>query len=478
MKKILLVLLLIGATFGLAACKTKGPVSQDYEVLSIAELKAAENVEVTFRIPFGSDIQKVIQEMIDSFEEEYPNVTITLQVYSGYDNMKETTIYDINGGSTPTMIVGYPDHFAEYLITGSIISLDKFINAEDPAIGYSKEEIEDFVPGYIAENRQFDKDKDFRGLPFNKSTEVLYYNKDFFDKYNLQAPQTWEEVEQLSKQIYEIVAELEDNTYSWLPNIKTNLKDGKFMPMMYDSSGNLFTTIIHQFDGKYTSQVYRENGVIHLQQGILSFVDDPKAKEALTYLQKLSNDRVFNVPDFWEELYGSGFFNEGRILMNIGSSGGVSHYGTAKSRIAVAPIPYKDENHKYVIQQGTNVTIFAGASDLEKLAAWLFIKHMLTPENTAMFAMNTGYFPVRKSAYELPEYVEFLENPTPAQKNYSLVNNIAKEYSENGWNYFVDPAWSGSSSVRAEVGTAVVQILVNKADVQTAFNDAKNRYAK
>ncbi len=476
MKKILLVVLLIGATFSLAACGKKRTTSS-YEVLSVAELKAAEEVNVTFRIPFGDAIQKVINEMIDSFNVEYPNVNITLDYFSGYDKMKEATIYEINGGITPTMIVGYPDHFAEYLITGSIISLDKFINAEDPVIGYSEAELADFLPGYIAENRQFDSNKAYRGLPFNKSTEVLYYNKDFFETYDLEVPETWDDLIALSAQIQTIVSTLEDNSHSWLPNIKTNLSKGQFLPMMYDSTGNLFTTIIHQFDGNYTSQVYRDNGVINLQQGILSFVEDKKAQDALTFLQTLANDKMLNVPDYWEELYGSGFFNDGRILMNIGSTAGISHYSTAKSSIGIAPIPYKDADHKYVIQQGTNVAIFANATDLEKLAAWLFIKHMLTPENTADFAMKTGYLPVRKSSYDLESYVEFLENPAPIDKSTSAIHNATLEYSKNGWNYFVDPAWSGSSTVRTEVGTALVQILVNKADVKQALKEARDRYA-
>ena len=54
------------------------------------------------------------------------------------------------------------------------------------------------------------------------------------------------------------------------------------------------------------------------------------------------------------------------------------------------------------------------ASDLQKLAAWLFIKHMLTPENTASFAITTGYMPVRSSAYELQDYKDFLNGPTLA----------------------------------------------------------------
>ena len=104
-------------------------------------LKAQEfgSVKVSFRIPFGQNIQAIIQEFIDEFETEYPSVDIELDVVSGYDEMKEATIQDINGGKVPTMTVGYPDHFAEYLITKSIIALDNFI--EDEKVGYTQDEL-------------------------------------------------------------------------------------------------------------------------------------------------------------------------------------------------------------------------------------------------------------------------------------------------------------------------------------------------
>ncbi|HHU55855.1 MAG TPA: extracellular solute-binding protein [Acholeplasmataceae bacterium] len=470
MKKLLSFVIVLVAVLVLSGCQ-RG-YSSDYEVLTIEQLKAEEKVEITFRIPFGTAIKNVIDELVESFNEEYPNVFVDVQVISGYDEMKDATILHVGGGNAPTLSVGYPDHFAEYLITESIIPLDKFINADDPRIGYSKEEIEDFLPGYLAENRQFDSKQSFIGLPFNKSTEALYYNKEFFDEFDLKVPETWAEVEDVAEEIYAIVEDIEDGEYSFLGNIATNLEEGTFLPMMYDSTGNLFTTIIHQFGGKYTEAIVRANGVTDVQRGKIAFKDDAKAKEALTYLQNLAKKNVMNVPEAWEGMYGSNFFINGQILMNVGSTAGASHYSNSIAEWAVAPIPYHDEDHKFVIQQGTNLCIFSQASDMEKLAAWLLIKHFLTPENTAYFAMKTGYMPVRASAYELDEYKEFIEDDTD---NFAKVHRATSEYSKGGWNYFVDAAWAGSNKVRQECGTAVTQILVLQTDVQKAFNDAVGR---
>ena len=477
MKKLFVLILTLVAAVALVGCGGNGPAvdngiaESNYTVETVENLKAQpeDSILVSFRIPFGTNIQAVIREFADEFEAEYPSVKIELDVVSGYDEMKEATIQDINGGKVPTMTVGYPDHFAEYLITKSIISLDKFIADEN--VGYTEEELNDFLPGYIKENRQFDNAGSYVGLPFNKSTEALYYNVEFFEEFGLEVPETWEEMEALCARIMEIVATLEDNQYSWLGNIKTNLANGEFIPCLYDSGGNLFTTIIHQFGGKYTESIYKSNGIVDVQKGNLGFPTSPEAKEALTYLQGLANKGYFNMPDSMELSYGSYAYNVGKCIMNIGSTGGSGYYSDAICSTGVAPIPYKDADHKNVIQQGTNVCIMSQASDLQKLAAWLFIKHMLTPENTAEFAIVTGYMPVRQSAYDLPEYLDFLEGPTTAAK----VHQATAKYAQQGYEYFVDAAWAGSSNVRTECQTALSQILVDKANIEQALQEAVNR---
>ncbi len=473
MKKILVFVVMLLALVAAVGCRK--PHTSEYKVLTIDELKAAPSIEISFRVPFAEGIRNAIQDLIDSFNVEYPNVNITLDHVSGYDPMKESIIQDIAGGKAPTMAVGYPDHFAEYLITESIINLKDFMSASDPVIGYSQTEMDDFLPGYLEENRQFARSGGYHGLPFNKSTEVMYYNVDFFETFDLEVPKTWAELEVVSAAAYNIVAGLTDTSYAWMGKIKTNIDKGEFMTAMYDSSSNYFITMVREFGGEYTGELFLEDGIVDVQRGAIKFVNNAKAKDALTYVKKLSTDKVISIPDIWEQLYGSNMFINSQVLLNIGSSAGASNYSKAIAKWAVAPIPYKDADHKYVIQQGTNVAIFSQATDLQKLAAWLFIKHCLTPENTVYFARKTSYMPVRKSAYDLPSYTNFLTNPSPAEIGASKVHNATIEYAKEGWTYFVDPAWAGSAKVRTEVGTALAQIVVYKKDVQTAFDEALGR---
>jgi ABC-type glycerol-3-phosphate transport system substrate-binding protein len=70
-------------------------------------------------------------------------------------------------------------------------------------MGLSQRQINDFIPGYYNEGKQFGDGKMYT-LPLSKSTEVLYYNADFFAEHGLTPPKTWDELETLCARIKEI----------------------------------------------------------------------------------------------------------------------------------------------------------------------------------------------------------------------------------------------------------------------------------
>ena len=478
MKKLLFLFLTLAFSLALLGCnggaKVSGSIADDnYTVETVENLNAQEfgSVKIVFRIPFGQKIQAIINEFIDEFETLYPSVDVELDVVGGYTECKDATVNDISGGKVPTLTVGYPDHFAEFLISKSLISLDKFIY--DPNVGYTEDELADFLPDYITENRQFDNKGTFVGLPYNKSTEALYYNKDFFDHFNLELPETWEDMEALCAQILDIVNNqiTDKDEFYWLGDIKGNLAKGEFVPCLIDSGGNLFTTIIHQFGGKYTESIYKSNGLVDIQRGNLRFHTSAEALEGLEYLQGLANKGYINMPDLMEKDFGSELFNQGKAVMNIGSTAGSSYYAESICTTGVGLLPYKTSDRKAVIQQGTNICIFSKTTDLQKLAAWLFIKYMIEPENTCRLATATGYMPVRQSTYELPQYKSFLKGIELAAR----VHEATTQYTQKGYSFFVDAAWAGSSTVREECETAMIQMLVNKTDISQALQDALGR---
>ena len=195
--------------------------------------------------------------------------------------------------------------------------------------------------------------------------------------------------------------------------------------------------------------------------------------------------------------------------MNVGSSAGTYNCvsDAALYDIGHAPIPYKDAEHKAVIQQGTNLAMLdpnnGTVTPLERLASWLLIKH-LTGEGNTVFAKDASYLPVRQSARSNQSYNNFL-NPiyvnvstnekepdykwvtkdsydaaAGSPQKYVIVDakglskvdaaKTAIEVYDNTWTKFVDPAFVGSSDIRAKVGDIMVQVTKTGKTVQEAID--------
>lgn len=496
MRKLFSLVFILGLALVLSACGTRR--SSLVNLVSMEDFEAQTDIQITFRVSFGQTITPHVQNLIDDFNEKYDNVTCTMEVVGGYDNLLKQTKLDVQGNTAPTMVIGYPDHIAAYLLSDGVVPLDDFMASEE--VGFTEDDMNDFIPSYLEENNKFDARGTYFSLPFNKSTEVLVYNKAFFDYFDLDVPTTWQEVDTVAKEIVGIVKSGDaDNT--WSPGLTMSTMND-FIPINYDSNSNYFITTAHQWNGPYTSSALKADDSVDLEKGKMDFADstlNANTVAGLTFMKTMADYTyggnpapLVTTPEYWEELYGSNPFKQGKCVMTIGSTAGVSNnQGGVATNLGYAPIPYDEVNAiKTVIQQGTNVAILSQADDYQRMAAWLFIKHCLSLEGTISFAVGTGYFPVRNSAYsydaEIAEgvseindqakvYYDFLNTPTIEQIAKSKVAQVIKTYKDLGYTYYVDPAWSGSADVRLEVGIAMVQILIDKIAIETALTDAKNR---
>ena len=105
--------------------------------------------------------------------------------------------------------------------------------------------------------------------------------------------------------------------------------------------------------------------------------------------------RLLNEAGTFREEMISGFVAAyGRYLRRVPGAAGVVANG--------APVP----GHVSVVIGGGSIWMSAGFSEEEEEAAWYFLKHLVSPESTAYWHINTGYFPVDRRALELDEVKE------------------------------------------------------------------------
>jgi ABC-type glycerol-3-phosphate transport system substrate-binding protein len=170
--------------------------------------------------------------------------------------------------------------------------------------------------------------------------------------------------------------------------------------------------------------------------------------------------------------------------MCVGSSGGASYQmsnndtedGTFAFEVGVAPIPQADNNNRKVISQGPSLCILKGGNttDQQILASWLFVKFLTTNvEFQAEFSMASGYMPVLKSVTENENYAAWLNKGNGYEY---LVAKCVQVGIDGRDDYFVSPAFNGSSTARSQVGALMLKCLSGEAKddaaVDTLINDA------
>ena len=393
-------------------------------------------VTIKFYHTMGANLREVLDAYIVKFNELYPNITIEHSQVGGYDDVKSQISQEITVGNQPHIAYCYPDHVAMYNLAKAVLTMDELIaskvevtraDGSKEIMGLTDEQIADFIPGYYAEGKAFGDNKMYT-LPLSKSTEVLYYNKTFFEANNLKVPTTWDEMEEVCKKIKEI--------------------DPTSIPLGYDSEANWFITMCEQYGSPYTSAT----GDRFL----------------------FANDTNYNFVQKFAEWYNKGYVTTKELsggytselftasgdaiksYMSIGSTGGATHQrpdmvdGKYPFDVGIATIPQVNPAAPKVISQGPSLCIFKKANAQEVYASWLFVKFLTTNTNfQASFSMASGYSPVIKSVKANAVYSDWLSKANGGDFIAAFSTKVCLDQ-ENA--YYVSPAFNGSSTARDQVG--------------------------
>ena len=434
--------------------------------VSVAEEAApaydGSEVTITFYHTMGSNLTTVLDAYIAEFNAIYPNIHIEYTSVGGYDDVRDQISKEIPEGIQPNIAYCYPDHVALYNLAKAVQTLDAYIESDavitradgtTEVMGLTEEQKADFIEGYYNEGREFG-DGLMYTMPLSKSTEVLYYNKTFFEENGLTVPTTWAELEEVCKKIIEI------DPYS--------------IPLGYDSEANWFITMTEQYNNDYTSATAPH------------FLFDNAANKDFVKMFRDWYQEGYLTTQSLYGAYTSGLFTSTgdiKSYMSIGSSAGATYQrpaanadGTYPFEVGITTIPQVDASNKKVISQGPSLCIFKKANPQEVAASWLFVKYLTTTvEFQAEFSMASGYVPVIKSVANNEIYAEFIANADGGNFVSALSAKVCLEQQDA---YYTSPAFNGSSTARDQVGALMTKCFTIPdgsdvdALVDAAFADA------
>ena len=460
--KIISFALLLVLLFALSATLVGCHGQRDYEAFVMPKTFDTEReYEIVFWAKNEKNIKQtnVYKKAIEDFEKIYPNIKVTMKLYSDYSIIYRDVITNIPTQTTPNVCISYPDHIATYM-TGQNIVLPLDDIMVDSKYGLGGSEIkfdsptkEEIIPKFLYEGTingvQY-------ALPYMRSTEALYYNKTYVEQLGFEIPEviTWDFVWEVSNAA---LAKNADGTY-----VLNGEKE--MIPFVYKSTDNMMIQMLKQRGAEYSN----ENG------DILIFNDE--TRDILYTIAENTDTGAFST--FGEVSYPADLLNKGRCVFAVDSTAGSVWMGkegplstvdideAADFELALSIIPQiSEEVQPQMISQGPSICLFNKEDPGEVLASWIFAQFLLTNSVQIPYSQTEGYVPVTSKAQNSEEYLDYLSREGELDENgdnylyYAPKIQASKLLLENIENTFITPVFNGSASLRMASGELIELVV-------------------
>ena len=159
---------------------------------------AAGPVELNMYYPIavGGPLTKLVDDLVAGFEKENPDIKVNAIYAGNYDDARIKALAALKSGKPAQLSVLFSIDIYELIEQNAIVAFDDIVKTAE-----EKAWLKSFYPGLMS-NGTF-KGKVY-GIPFQRSTIVMYYNKDAFKEAGLdpnKPPTTWTEMVEMGKKL-------------------------------------------------------------------------------------------------------------------------------------------------------------------------------------------------------------------------------------------------------------------------------------
>jgi sn-glycerol 3-phosphate transport system substrate-binding protein len=342
---------------------------------------AAQTIEISFYYPIavGGPITKIIDGYAEQFMKENPGIRVK-PVYAG--TYQETIVKALTAhksGEPPTTAILLSTDMFTLIDEDAIVPWEELAKSADDQAW-----MKSFFPAFMKNSQTAGKTW---GIPFQRSTIVLYWNKEAFKEAGLdpnKPPATWAEQVDMARKLTK--RDASGNVAQW----------GLQVP----SSGFPYWL----FQG-FTTQ----NDVLLMNEaGTQTFFDQPAVVEALQYWVDLGQKHKVMAPGVIEWGTTPKDFFEKKTAMMWTTTGNLTNVRTnAKFEFGVAMLP--TGKHRGSPTGGGNFYVFKKATPAQQQAAAKLARFMTSAERAAQWGIETGYVAVRPDAWQTAAMKKYVD---------------------------------------------------------------------
>lgn len=347
---------------------------------TLAPPTTEEVVKIDFWHSMGGDLGGIaIPQMANDFNASQTQCYVEPIFQGSYDDALNKLKAGLQSKDTPAVMQLYDIGTRLMVDLNVIVPVQDFIDREN----YDVSDLEPNVLAYYTvEGKQ-------ASMPFNSSTPMLYYNKDMFAAAGLDPenpPRTFEEVWEAARVLTQ-----------------------------KDDAGNVTVSgISMSIYGWFFEQLLAVSGGY--------YVNNANGRDALATEATFNSPEGVAVLEWWKGMYDEGIMgNYGRANADVRTAfyaeqtamfvdstavlRGAMDTVAGKFEIGTAYLPRPNEeafDTSGTIIGGGSLWMISDRPQEELDCAWEFIKYQSSPEQQAYWHTMSGYFPIRKTAYEVP----------------------------------------------------------------------------
>ncbi|MBK7590902.1 MAG: ABC transporter substrate-binding protein [Betaproteobacteria bacterium] len=337
-------------------------------------------VEVSFYYPVavGGPITKLVDGLAADFEKENPGIKLK-PIYTGtYQDSITKALTAVKSGEPPVTSILLSTDMYTLIDEDAIVPFDDLVKTpEDQAW------LKSFYPAFMENSQTGGKTW---GIPFQRSTIVLYYNKELFKEAGLdpnRPPQNWKEQVEYAQKLTK--RDASGKVTQWGLQIPSSgFPYWLFQALAIQAGTNLMNAT-----------------------GTQTYYDRPEVIEGLTYWVDLVKKHKVHPEGIVEWGSTPKDFFEKKVAMVWTTTGNLTNVRTnAKFDFGVAMLPAGKQRGSPT--GGGNFYVYKKATPAQREAAFKFIKWITSPQRAAQWGIDTGYVAVRADAWETPVMKQYV----------------------------------------------------------------------
>lgn len=333
--------------------------------------EALKDIHLQVAYAFTGPFETQFSDLMAEFNTINPwGIVAYTQASDSYNSLFETVSEKIGTADQPDLVITLAEQIMEWDSSQAVIDLSSYL--EDGQYGLSQADQADLEPIFWEQAWQ---DEELLGLPAAVSTQFIYYNQTWGEELGFKHPPLnsleFREQACAANQSFRSDSDLLNDGYGgWIVNTNPQA----VLAWIRAFGGEVVR------DGKYT-------------------INNTANQPALKFLKELYDDHCAYIST---ELTNYGAFARRSALFITADMAEIPLQNLAFEQAGngdvwtVIPFPGRTNQ---LIAEGPYFSVLKSTPE-KQLAAWLFVRWMLSTENQVRWVQGTGLFPMRLSAQE------------------------------------------------------------------------------